>query len=87
MPTGYVKSIIVNVENKDTPEIAFTLVPTDGKEAQDVVYTFSGSPKEPHAYSTIEKLVTMAFQGGLSLNVTASGDEHYKEVLIVSLSK
>jgi hypothetical protein len=23
MPTGYVKSIVVNVENKDTPEILF----------------------------------------------------------------
>jgi hypothetical protein len=87
MATGYVKSIIINVENRDTPEIMFTLLPTDGSKGDDVTYGFSASPSEPHAYSTIEKVVTMAFQTGTSLSVTTSGGEHYQEVLIVSISK
>ena len=85
--TGYVRSIFINVENRDTPEIGFTLSPTDGSKAEDVVYTFSGSRSEPHAYSTIEKIVTMAFQTGAPLSVTASDAEHYRDVAIVSISR
>ncbi len=51
MATGYVKSITINVENRETPEIMFTLIPADGSKADDVFYSFSGSPSEPHAYS------------------------------------
>jgi hypothetical protein len=87
MATGYVKSITINVENRETPEIVFTLIPADGSKADDVFYSFSGSPSEPHAYSTIEKVVTMAFQMGIPLSVNASDDEIHKEVLIVSISR
>jgi hypothetical protein len=48
---------------------------------------FWGSPSEPHAYSTIEKIVTMAFQTGTPLSVSASDDEHYQKVVIVSISR
>jgi hypothetical protein len=84
-----IRSITINVENRDTPEIAFTLSPTDGSKGDEdeIVYMFWGSPSEPHAYSTIEKIVTMAFQTGTPLSVSASDDEHYQKVVIVSISR
>ena len=84
---GYVKSIIVNVENRDTPEIMFSLIPADGSKAEDVWYSFSGGLSESHSYSTIEKVVTMAFQMGLPIRVKASDDEYQREVAIVSISR
>lgn len=85
---GYVKSMGINFENPETPELFFGLMPSDtGIGAKELVYCVSSPPLSPHAFAAVEKLVATAYGSGAPLTVTYTGKVDEGEAVIVSMSK